>query len=318
MMSGSAPYPDNAPPRLPVILCVDDEPSVRAAVKRLLHKDFKVLEADSAAKALELLEAHPEIAVVLSDQRMPGMSGLDLLLEVRNRAPDAVRAILSGHMDITDLTHAINQAQIHRFILKPWDNEYLRLQMLEALAEHTVLREKNELERLSITDPVTNLANHRHFQDRLRIEVDRAIRYGAPVSLVMVDIDHFKRFNDQFGHPAGDEILRLVGSRLTVLLRGHDLVARYGGEEFAIILPETAIDGAYVVCERMRANFAQDAFPGPEGNAAHLTISCGVASLPMHGTTAPELIAKADQMLYQAKRQGRNQTVAAPHLSTTS
>lgn len=293
------------------ILCVDDEPSILAALKRLLASDFTFLAATSGEEALEILRQNPDVAIVVSDHRMPGMTGLQLLTEAKSIAPDAVRAVLSGQIDLGDMAEAIHAAQIHRFFLKPWENDYLKVQMLEALSVHRLLKEKAELERLSITDPVTHLSNHRHFHDRMRIEVERSIRHSRPVSLVMIDIDHFKRFNDQFGHPAGDALLRAVAHRLTDLVRSIDTVSRYGGEEFAVILPDTGPETALVVAERVRKSFEEKPFPGPNGRPAFVTISLGVAAAPTHATDSTDLISLADRALYQAKRQGRNQTVGA-------
>lgn len=298
--------------RPPKILCVDDEPSILAALRRLLGQDFTFLSAGTAEEGLEILEQNPDLAIILSDHRMPGMSGLEFLTRARDLAPEAVRSLLSGQIDLGEMTDAINSAQIHRFILKPWENDYLKVQMLEALNVHELLVEKNELERLSITDPVTHLSNHRHFQDQIKIEVDRALRHNRSVSLMMIDIDHFKRFNDQFGHPAGDALLRAISQRLTELVRSIDTVARYGGEEFALILPDTGPEMALNVAERVRNSFETKSFAGPHGRPAFVTISLGIAAVPDHATNAVDLVALADRALYQAKRQGRNQTVGAP------
>jgi diguanylate cyclase (GGDEF)-like protein len=298
-------------PELPKILCIDDETSILAALTRILDKDFNVLTASTFDSARDLLDQHRDTAIVLSDHSMPGMSGLEFLGYVQSAVPDAVRALLSGHIDISEMVAAINSSRIHRFILKPWDNDYLRLQMVEALAAHGTLREKRELERLSITDPVTLLRNHRFFQDHLRIEVDRAIRHERPMSLVMIDIDHFKMFNDQFGHQAGDAILRAVAVRMNEQVRTLDTVARYGGEEFTIIMPDTNQESAFLVAERLRLAFEKDPIAAGIARPTFVTISLGIASIPTHSNNAVDLIRAADSALYQAKRQGRNQSVGA-------
>lgn len=296
---------------LPKILCVDDEPSVLTSLDRILRADFQVLLAPSVEIGLDLLDKHRDIAIVLSDNRMPTMSGLDFLSQVQRANPVAVRALLTASVEISDFVRALNTGLVHRLILKPWENEYLRAQMLESLFTHSTLREKRELERLAITDPVTLLKNHRFFQDHLRIEVERSVRHDRSLSLIMADIDHFKAFNDKYGHPAGDALLKAVSARLLSQVRTLDTVARYGGEEFAFILPDTSFESAKLVSERIRRAFESTPFIGPAPDPTFVTLSLGVASSPIHAKTAAELVTIADEALYRAKRQGRNQSVGA-------
>ena len=295
----------------PKILCVDDESEILDALARLLKSDFTVLLASSVSEAKDLLDRHRDVAIVLTDHSMPGTSGSDFLTHVQLAAPDAIRALLSGHIDVHAMADAINSAKVHRVILKPWDNDFLRLQMIESLATHGTLREKRELERLSITDQVTQVRNHRFFQDHLKIEVERTLRHSRTLSLLMADIDHFKKFNDTFGHPAGDALLRGAARRITEKLRGLDTVARYGGEEFAIILPDTPFVAALLVSERIRRSFEELPFVMTEHSQTLVTVSIGVATVPLHAKSKEELIAKADAALYRAKGQGRNQSIGA-------
>ncbi|MES2854770.1 MAG: GGDEF domain-containing protein, partial [Bdellovibrionota bacterium] len=187
-------------------------------------------------------------------------------------------------------------------------NDYLQAQMLESLFAHSTLKEKRLLEKLAITDPVTLLKNHRFFQDHLRVEVERSVRHDRPVSLIMADIDQFKSYNDQFGHPAGDALLKAVSARLLTQVRSLDTVARYGGEEFAFILPDTPFDAAMLVAERIRNAFASAPF---QPDSTLVTLSLGVASSPIHAVSADTLIEVADKALYRAKKLGRNQSVGA-------
>ena len=166
-----------------------------------------------------------------------------------------------------------------------------------------------QLERLSLTDPLTELANRRSFEQRLDVEWRRAFREQLPLSLVMIDIDHFKRFNDHFGHPAGDECLRQVSAALTrKARRPWDLPARLGGEEFAVLMPQTEEPGALAVAETFRAAIQDLALPHPESGFQMVTISVGVATMYPHtpGATPKSLIEAADAALYVAKTTGRN------------
>jgi diguanylate cyclase (GGDEF)-like protein len=174
------------------------------------------------------------------------------------------------------------------------------------------------VERLSDsakTDPLTGLLNRRGFEECFEYELERARRGSGRLSVVLLDLDHFKYVNDRFGHAVGDGALERLGGVLTLTKRQIDTAARVGGEEFALLLPETDAEGAFLVCERVRNRvrdtLAQDDFPGEERGRmpAPLTVSLGVASFPFDGTSPQELLRGADEALYDAKRGGRDRTV---------
>jgi diguanylate cyclase (GGDEF)-like protein len=168
-------------------------------------------------------------------------------------------------------------------------------------------RSQATLQELSTRDGLTGLTNHREFYRQLDDEVERFRRYGHPLSLLMLDIDHFKTVNDTYGHLAGDEALRTLADLARREVRPMDLVARYGGEEFAVVLPETAAAGALAVAERLRRRVASHPIPLPTGHTLSLTISIGVATLPDDAENVRQLIGAADRALYAAKSGGRNQ-----------
>jgi diguanylate cyclase (GGDEF)-like protein len=185
------------------------------------------------------------------------------------------------------------------------------LHLLASFANQAAIAIENarlfaETRRLANTDALTALYNHRYFYHLLDTEVKRARRYGRALSLIMLDIDHFKQFNDRYGHLAGDEALRVLAQILRKNSRRVDTVARYGGEEFAIILPETDLSQAAVQAERLRAAATEQQWP--EG---HLTISAGAATLTSEMTRVEDLVRDADRALYQAKAAGRNQVCLA-------
>jgi len=172
-----------------------------------------------------------------------------------------------------------------------------------------------ELDRLARTDALTGIANRRAFFDVLGIEFRRSRRYGRQLSVLMLDLDHFKEVNDRWGHPFGDQVLRQMTDVITANIRESDILGRYGGEEFALALPETPEGAAIEVGEKLRAaverhEFRTDEVPGPGEPPVRLTISIGVASLPVEDDQDEvELIGRADQALYEAKRTGRNRVM---------
>ncbi len=180
-----------------------------------------------------------------------------------------------------------------------------------------------DLERLSITDPLTGLFNRRYFQYRLEQEVERARRQGGPVSVLMIDLDHFKRVNDRHGHRAGDEALRMIGDLLVRELRRPDVCTRWGGEEFAVILPGTDESGAAVVAKRLlrairasaRLSAVRIGVPDGRPETVRVTASLGVAAYPSEAVATPEqLVQRADAAMYRAKEQGRDRVRLASAL----
>jgi diguanylate cyclase (GGDEF)-like protein len=188
-----------------------------------------------------------------------------------------------------------------------------RREMLGVIANQVAISMQNArmyevLEEQATTDGLTGLVNHRTFQERFSGMLGRAERRELAVSLLLTDIDHFKKINDTYGHPTGDEVLRRVASILKASARKIDIVARYGGEEFAIVLEATDREGARQLAERIRAEVAQQSFPSAKGTF-NATLSIGVAVYPDDAREKAEIIARADQSLYAAKRGGRNRTV---------
>ncbi|MBI4839306.1 MAG: diguanylate cyclase [Nitrospirae bacterium] len=164
----------------------------------------------------------------------------------------------------------------------------------------------DKIANLAITDGLTGLNNHRHFQERLREEVEMSRRYGRSLSLLILDIDHFKAFNDAHGHQTGDKALKMIAALIEEQVRRTDFAARYGGEEFSIIMPETVYSGAKIFAERLRKKIAGTPFPRSDGEKALITVSIGFASIPENTKDRNELIEMADRALYYAKEHGRN------------
>jgi diguanylate cyclase (GGDEF)-like protein len=167
------------------------------------------------------------------------------------------------------------------------------------------------VQRQAVTDELTGLFNHRRFQEALVSEAERAKRFGHSVALVMLDLDDFKHVNDSYGHQQGDVVLAAVARVLRASSREIDAPARYGGEELAVVLPETDLEGAFRLAERVRLGIEALEFPMPDGGLLRVTASLGVAAIPETASAPRELLAAADAALYEAKRAGRNKTVRA-------
>ena len=317
-------------------------------LERSLRRRFEVLSAQSGERAVELLREHADVAVILADHRMPGMTGAELLAIAARIRGDARRVLITGYADVDHLIAAINSGHVHHVVVKPWkhpdlhqlldqlvrsaglehDNRRLgdearsaqaRLEARERLLERALdersrdlmvanselERITRELEVLSFKDALTGLYNHRAFQERLREEVARALRYSQPLSLLIADIDGFAAVNQDLGYQMGDEVLRRLALVIGATdspgrLRASDILARYGGEEFALLLPETVKSGAITKALRLRDAVARAELPG----GATVSISFGVASLPDDATTADALVQNAESALRGAKRSG--------------
>jgi diguanylate cyclase (GGDEF)-like protein len=237
-------------------------------------------------------------------------------------------ALLAGLMAMAQFTGTIAFVSLHfpldeiartspygRF---QWSDQVSRLVLLGTATALNVyiVHGIQQQRKLSTADPLTGTFNRRFFDDYLRNEVARSARYDVPLTVAMLDVDHFKQFNDRFGHAAGDEALRLVARVLELSVRRSDLVARYGGEEFVVVLRESAAAQALDRMEHLRRAIAADRLRLPAGAAAgeapSITVSIGVATWPRDGRSAEDLLAEADRRLFAAKAAGRNRVVGAP------
>jgi diguanylate cyclase (GGDEF)-like protein len=187
--------------------------------------------------------------------------------------------------------------------------------LFETIAEHLALAIKNanlyeNLEKLASHDPLTALPNHRYMQDFLHAQVLESSRIGQSLGLIMMDVDHFRAFNEEEGHDAGDEVLQLIADSLRVCIRPYDIAARYGGEEFVVILPSSDLASTMTTAERLRIHIEQRPYTTKSGRRAHVSVSIGAAALPDSASDAAGLLKAADVAMYEAKKAGRNRVVA--------
>lgn len=295
----------------PKILVVDDIPSNVHVLSRILKDDYDIYFATDGERALELVQSRmPDL--VLLDIMMPGMDGFEVCTRMKADATtrDIPVIFISAKSEVEDETRGLEVGAID-FITKPISPPIVKARV----RNHLLLKRQADLLRsLSFLDGLTGIANRRQFDETMQREWRRCARMHAPLSLIMLDVDHFKAFNDHYGHQAGDECLRAVAEVLAEQVkRPSDLVARYGGEEFVCLLPETENEGAILVAERLRAAVARLDIPHDSSPVApHVTISLGVATaLPVSDTSPEALSQLADRLLYQAKRAGRNRAEGA-------
>jgi diguanylate cyclase (GGDEF)-like protein len=294
------------------ILVVDDEEAVRQTiVDTLRHDGYLVSEASNGAVALECLERE-SFALVITDIVMPQMDGLSFIKTAGQRGYRAAYVVMTGYTAWDVVIEAMKLGAAD-YLPKPFPLELLRLVVgrtlhAQRLAERA--QQADLYEKLAHTDGLTELYNYRFFQQLLSIELNRAQRFNRALSLIMIDLDDFKAYNDVYGHQAGDQALRQLAGLLRRSSRSYDLMARYGGDEFAMILPETTKTRATEVAERVRLGVATARLEGdPQGPGRHFTVSLGIATFPEDATEQGDLIRKADLALYQAKSHGRNRTL---------
>ncbi|MGQ0711916.1 MAG: GGDEF domain-containing response regulator [Rhodoferax sp.] len=329
-----------------VILCVDDDQTILSALRGLLNEQeggkWLIECAESGEEALDaikgFLEDGIEPAVIVSDYIMPRMNGDELLARVHEISPNTVKIMLTGQAELAGVVRAINDAQLYRFLEKPFNNTdifltvdsackaYRQERMLAAkndelqrinseleifnkrleaiVAERTQeLQEKNkQLEMLAVTDQLTGLFNRTKLDKALAEQVAHSERYKVDWSVIMMDVDHFKQVNDTHGHQIGDAVLVDVAGILRNHVRTTDLVGRWGGEEFLVICHGAPSTAALTVAEKLRQAVESHQF----AMVGHRTSSFGVSTYCV-GDNVKSIVARADSALYQAKNNGRNQ-----------
>ncbi|MBI5580602.1 MAG: diguanylate cyclase [Deltaproteobacteria bacterium] len=289
------------------ILIVDDKPEVRDSMSDYMRLAGFVAESVASAEdALEVLRTD-QFDLVITDIVLPGIGGLELTQLVKKRHNTDV-VVMTGYSDNFSYEGAINIGASD-FVVKPVRLEELLLRVRRVLRERELTHERNrmmeKLQKLAVTDGLTGLFNSRHFFTQLELEVDRSSRYQHPLALLLIDIDHFKDYNDAFGHLEGDKVLVRFSQILGSCLRANDSAFRYGGEEFTVILPETGAEEARTVAQRIRAAVEAEIFAPHTDRAVSKTISIGVTEYcPSEEMTA--FIHRADAAMYLSKQNGRN------------
>jgi len=304
------------------ILIVDDDVAVRNTMNEYISTaGYQSDSVSCAEEALDLLEKK-SFHVVITDIILPAMGGLELTKIIKkDKKSDVI--VMTGYGDDYSYEEAINIGASD-FIIKPVRLEELLLRLKRVLKERDLTKERilmmEKLQKLAVTDGLTKLYNSRSFYSQLETEVDRFNRYKHPLALLLLDLDHFKEYNDSFGHLEGDKVLVRFSQIIKSCLRANDTAYRYGGEEFTVILPETGAEEAGTVAQRIRAALEAERFRPIDGKKVTITISIGVTEYQSNEELSA-FIQRADRAMYRSKQKGRNMVSMlypeAPSDSTT-
>lgn len=300
------------------VLIVDDDPVSIMLLDGMLRDDYEISVALSGEQALKRVIAAPPDLILL-DVQMDGLDGYDICrhLKQNEHTRDIPVIFVTGRADTEEEIRGLELGAVD-YIAKPFHPLIVRVRLKNHLE---LKRQRDLLNRLSSIDGLTGIANRRYFDRFLAQEWNRTVRGDDEISLMMIDVDHFKKFNDRYGHVAGDDCLKAIARALSgALPRSTDLVARFGGEEFVCVLTSTGAEGAAMVGEKLRNTIASLSIPHADQQPAlSITASIGAATArPGADDLLPEhLLRTADRQLYRAKEAGRNQVFCAPCASSS-
>jgi diguanylate cyclase (GGDEF)-like protein len=291
------------------ILIVDDEEEIRLILKEVLSlPGYNVRTASGGSEAINMID-DVDFDIVITDIMMPEVDGVEVTRKFKEANSDTTIIVITGHSSIKSAL-AVLEEGAYDYITKPFNIDEVKATVKRAAERHKLLNEVKEKEfykQLAILDGLTEVYNRHYFNQILPRELERAKRYGSPLSFLMADIDYFKKFNDTQGHLAGDWALKKASQIIVGSVRNSDMVFRYGGEEFAVALPETDKPGAITVARRIKESISVTRFLDSRiMPTQHLTISIGVSTFPVDAHNLREVVENADKSLYSAKRLGRD------------
>ena len=293
------------------ILIVEDEPIYRRMVKKyLLEAGYEIVEAEDGQTAWDLFQQEP-LHLVITDWMMPGLNGPELVQNIRTSGEKNYTYIimLTAMNDKENVVLGL-ESGADEYLTKPFNSRELIARVASGVRilklEEQLMQSRQQMEVLAMHDSLTGLLNRRAIEEYAEAEFNMAVRKERALSIILLDIDHFKNVNDRFGHKFGDQTLRQVAKILTEDLRIYDHIGRWGGEEFILILPDTQLKDAVTVAERVRVRTAEMQMSLENGEAFSVNLSLGAACTTGQFASLTKLIDAADQALYQAKQTGRN------------
>ena len=300
------------------IMIVDDEENILKLMQHSLQeKGHNVAVFSDAEDAIEEIEKEA-YDLIITDLKMPKLSGIEFVKMVKTISPKTDLIVMTGYPSVETAVECMKLGATD-YIVKPLDLEYLNIIVEKSLYKRTLEKlaaEREYFEQISRVDGLTGLYNHKFFHELLNAEIARSDRYKYNFSLLMIDIDDFKKINDNYGHQAGDTILKELSSMFKSFARKTDPVVRYGGEEFSIILSQTAKEQGRIFADRIVNGVATSKVKGIPGNDT-LTISAGLAGYPDDASAHETLIKRADEALYRAKSIGKNTFCVCEDQKTT-
>ncbi|CAN2039510.1 two-component system, chemotaxis family, response regulator WspR [Candidatus Magnetomoraceae bacterium gMMP-15] len=289
------------------VLLVDDIKANINIMRKILKDKYNVSYVQDGESALKYIRSNPTIDLILLDIMMPGIDGYEVCkrLKADERTKNIPVIFITSKSKTQDETKGLELGAVD-YIIKPFSKPIIRARV----RNHLMMKKQIDLlENLSNLDGLTGIPNRRNFDKFLNLECNRAARSASPLSLIFMDIDFFKKFNDNYGHAAGDRCLKKVACALSdSIKRPTDFIARYGGEEFVAVLPETDFQGALMVAQSIQQNIGlQNIQHAYSSVASHVTMSLGAITIvPTKGISPLFLIEAADDALYEAKEGGRN------------
>lgn len=288
------------------VLFVDDEPNILDSNLRNFRRLYDCHTAQSSAEALDVIDKNNGIDIVVTDLRMPGPNGIELLEHIREQWPDTIRILLTGYADIDIALQAINRGGVYRFLQKPFRSDDLK-EVLKSAEEE--FQRIHQVRVDSLTDVLTGLYNRRFLKREFARLIELSRRQEKQFSVVFADVDGLKIINDQCGHQAGDIILQSAANMLVQTCRGTDLVCRYGGDEFLIIMENAKADQAKRLIQRVLKNVEK--VKQTNSQCQKFTMSLGSASFPDDGSDPERLIELADTRMYEKKHGEEGQASAS-------